>query len=345
MAGGLGLAILGGGLSDVEHAARRAEAAGFDSVWTTDFYERSAIVSLAVMAQATSRITIGSAIAYAVGRSPLVLSSEARDIDELSGGRLILGLGSGTVTMQRDWHSADYSHPAPRTEELVGLLREFWGMDQSGVHHDGRFFNVHLTPTIAFRPPLRRDIPVYTAGLNPRTVEVAGAASDGLVGHPIFSRRYVDEVVRPAIAKGAARAGRNAAAVRIAGMVICSVSDDAERARREAKAQIAFYSVVRTYRIVTEVLGYEADAAAMREAWKARDRDGMIDAVPDRILEQMAVAGIPDEVHQQLDERFGGVYDHTLLYPATFGVEDARAAENVDAILDAFSTSGKAAPS
>ena len=121
-----GIVLLGGDLATVASVSRRAEQAGFSSVWTTEFYERSAPVSLAVMAQSTTEATIGSAIAYAVGRSPLVLAAEARDIDELSGGRLILGLGTGTRTMQRDWHGVDPEAPAVRVEELVPLLRRFW---------------------------------------------------------------------------------------------------------------------------------------------------------------------------------------------------------------------------
>ncbi len=104
---GMGLALHGGSLAIAAAAARRAESAGFASVWTTEFYDRSATVSLAAMAAATDRLTLGSAIMYAVGRSPLVLAVEAADLDELSGGRLVLGLGTGTKRMQADWHGAD----------------------------------------------------------------------------------------------------------------------------------------------------------------------------------------------------------------------------------------------
>src|SRR5690606_6149409 len=110
------------------------------------------------------RVTLGSAIAYAVGRSPLVLAAEARDLDELSSGRLILGLGTGTRTMQADWHGADPTAPARRMEELVPLLRRFWAMDESGIQHEGRFYRVLLKPTADVRPPLRQDIPVHLAG-------------------------------------------------------------------------------------------------------------------------------------------------------------------------------------
>jgi alkanesulfonate monooxygenase SsuD/methylene tetrahydromethanopterin reductase-like flavin-dependent oxidoreductase (luciferase family) len=106
----------GGGRAVIAESARLAEAAGFAGAWTTEFYDRSATVSLAAMAAATSTITLGSAIAYGFGRTPLVWAAEARDLDELTGKRLILGLGTGTRRMQQDWHGLDGEHPAPRME-------------------------------------------------------------------------------------------------------------------------------------------------------------------------------------------------------------------------------------
>src|SRR4051812_49966505 len=108
----------GGGLPDIVETAQRCEAAGFAGVWGTEFYDRSATVSLAAMAQATERIGLGSAIAYAFGRTPVVLAAEARDLDELSGGRPTLRLGPGTPRPQTGWPGLPGAHPAPRTEEI-----------------------------------------------------------------------------------------------------------------------------------------------------------------------------------------------------------------------------------
>lgn len=333
-----GIVLLGGDLAAVARATSKAEAAGFDSVWTTEFYERSATVSLAAMAQATSRVTIGSAIAYAVGRSPLVLATEARDLDELSGGRLVLGLGVGTRTMQRDWHGADPAHPARRMEELVPLLRRFWHMDDSGIDHDGEFYTVHLHPTADIRPPIRLDIPVYLAGVNRRMIEAAGKVADGLVGHPVFTRQYVDEVVRPALEMGARRAGRQPDRLTVCGYIICSVHDDIAKARAEAKAQIAFYAVVRTYTAAFELLGFGSLIADIRAAWQRRDRASMIAAVPEELVDLMAVTGPPHEVRQRFDSDFAGIYDHALLYSPSFGLTQQRFEENVGAIVETFAS-------
>ena len=328
----LGVAVHGGSLATAASAARRAEERGFESVWTTEFYDRSATVSLAAMAQATSTVTLASGIAYAVGRSPLVLAVEARDLDELAGGRLILGLGTGAKRMQQDWHGADGESPAPRVEELVPLLRRIWAMDASGVQHEGRFYRIALQPTAEVTP--RAPLPVYLAGFNARMVQAAGAVADGLVGHPIFTPRYVREVVRPALAAGAGRTGRNPD-VPIAGYVICSVAADGDRARRDAAAQIAFYTVVRTYRALVELEGFAEEVAGVREAWKRRDAEGMISAVSDEMVARMAVAGTPEEARDQLPN-FAGLYDRLLCYVPSYGLSAGEITERVDAVIDTF---------
>src|SRR4051795_4323271 len=209
-----------GGPAELAEAARRAEEAGFASVWATEFYDRSATVGLAAMADATDTIELGSAIAYAFGRTPLVLAAEARDLDELSAGRLTLGLGTGTRRMQTDWHGLDGEHPASRMEELVPLLRRLWRLHEGPVDHDGRFYRLHVHPTAMVVAPLRVDLPVYMAGVNPRMIQAAGRVGDGLVGHPLFTPQYVREVARPALARGAERTGRPTG-VPIAGYLTC----------------------------------------------------------------------------------------------------------------------------
>src|SRR5438270_6766890 len=231
----ISLVTSGGGVRDLAEAARLAEAAGFESVWATEFYDRSATIALAAMAEATERIELGTAIAYAFGRTPLVLAAEARDLDELSGGRFTLGLGTGTRRMQQDWHGLDGEHPASRMEELVPLIRKLWDLDQGPVEHEGRFYRVKVKPTAPAQPPLRRNLPIYMAGVNPRMVEAAGRVADGLVGHPLFTAEYVRDVVRPALAKGAEHAGRDAP-VPIAAYLSCSVAHDCEAAGSAARA-------------------------------------------------------------------------------------------------------------
>jgi probable F420-dependent oxidoreductase len=330
---GYGVVVHGGDVATAVDLARRADDAGFESVWTTEFYDRSAIVTLAAMATVTSRVTLGSAIAYAVGRSPLVLAIEAADLDELSGGRLVLGLGTGSRRMQADWHGADPASPAPRMEELVPLLRRLVHLGPEGVEHDGRFYRVSLTPTGYERAVAPRDFPILLAGVNRRMIAAAGTVADGLVGHPIFTQRYVEEVARPVLDEAAGEAGRPRP--ELAGYLMCAIAEDAGAARRDAKAQIAFYALVRTYKAVMDLHGFTPHADEIRAAWKRGDQDGMIDAVTDEMLAAVAIAGTPDDVRDQVRGRVDA-YDRVLLYAPSFGLSPGRFAERLDAIIETF---------
>ena len=142
------------GPSDAVNLAVQAEQAGFDSVWTTEFNWRSATVPMAAIAVATTRITIGSAIAYALGRSPAMLAAEARDIDELSDGRLILGLRSAQPRRIRDWLGAEPTDVPARVTETVEAARALWGIGPEPVHYRGRHVSVSVEATPSAYAPL-----------------------------------------------------------------------------------------------------------------------------------------------------------------------------------------------
>jgi hypothetical protein len=155
---GISLVTSSGGPGELAHAARLAQDAGFASVWATEFYDRSATVGLAAMAQATSTIELGSAIAYAFGRTPLVLAAEARDLDELSGGRLALGLGTGTRRMQQDWHGLDGEHPVTVIVCAVWAVTSdrcgwFSGWRRAGPSIPGHRLGLTSTACVARRRP------------------------------------------------------------------------------------------------------------------------------------------------------------------------------------------------
>jgi probable F420-dependent oxidoreductase len=321
-----GVTILRGDIETIAATGETAEAAGFDTVWTPEFYTRSAIVTLTQIAARTTRCRVGTGIAYATGRSPLVLATEARSLDEVSDGRLVLGLGTGTRRMMDDWHGVDPDGPASRMEELVPLLRRLWRLHEGPVAHEGRFYHCRITPTAETTPGVRDEIPVFTAGVNPRMVEVAGRVSDGLLGHPLFSRAYVDDVVRPAIEAGQRRAGREAARVELVGIVICAIAGDAEQARREAAAQLAFYAAPKTYGPLLEASGFGAAGAEIRAAFAERDFDRMTAAVPQAMIDAMAAAGTAAEVRARL-EAAAEVFDHVVVYPPSFGLSEARCDE------------------
>lgn len=336
MAGTLSIGIepQGASVRDMGEIAAAADAAGLDAAWTPELYNRSATITVAEMATRTSRCRVGTAIAYGVGRSPLVLAAEARDLDEISDGRFVLGLGNGTRRMISDWHGQDPDAPAVRMEELVTLVRRLWRIDQGPIAHDGRFYRLHFAPTGELQPPLRDHLPIYTAGVNPRMIETAGRVADGLLGHTLFTTTYLEDVVLPAIERGARHAGRDPGEVAIASLVFASVHEDAEVARREAAAQIAFYSSVKSYAKLLETIGFGAAGEAIREAFGRGDLDAMVAAVPEAMVDALAVAGTPDDVRAAL-RRYDGLLDHAILYTPSFGLTPERVRESALGLIDA----------
>jgi probable F420-dependent oxidoreductase len=340
-----GLTILGSGFGverfeRAQELARRAEEAGFATVWVSELYNRSATILMASLAAATERCGIGSSIAYGVGRTPVVWAAEARDLDELSGGRLILGLGNGNTGMMENWHGVSGEAPAVRMEELIVLLGKLWRLDKGPVHHEGRFYRVHLDPTSDTAPPLRPHLPIYAAGINPRMIQGMGRVADGLIGHPMFTKLYVDEVVRPAIEAGAAKAQRDPQTFELVGILICALDENVEAARRRVAYSIAQYAASRVYDRLFEIHGWSGYQQEIREAARRRDADAMIAAVPDAAIDAIAVACRPHELPESV-ARHAADYDHLDLTGPPWGVtpiaQEQAAVEIVEAMREALS--------
>ncbi|SPM34818.1 F420-dependent oxidoreductase [Mycobacterium rhizamassiliense] len=323
---GFGLGTGPARFASIAEVARAAEDAGCTAVWTSELYSRSATVPMAVIAGATSRVSVGSNIAYGVGRTPLMWVAEARDLDELSGGRLILGLGNGTPAMMERWHGVSGEAPAARMRELVAVLRKLWRLDQGPVDHDGRFYTAHVAPTTAMAPPLREHLPIYLAGVNPAMVRIAGEVADGLVGHPMFTSDYLEAVVRPALVRGASSAGRSAADIAVTGIKMCVIDDDEESARRQAAFAIGQYAASRVYDRLFELHGWAEAQQRIRQAARDRYGEALIRAVPDDAVDAVAVACTPDQFGARLRAASTG-FDHLALTPAPWGLNDEQTHE------------------
>lgn len=315
--------------------ARAAEEAGCAAVWTSELYSRSATVPMAVIAGATSRVAVGSNIAYGVGRTPLMWAAEARDLDELSGGRLILGLGNGTAAMMERWHGVSGEAPADRMRELVTVLRKLWRLDLGPVDHDGRFYTVHVAPTSGMAPPLRGHLPIYLAGINPVMVRVAGEVADGLIGHPMFTTDYLDAVVRPALERGAAKAGRPVSDVAVTGIKMCLLDDDEESARRQTAYAIGQYAASRVYDRLFELHGWSEAQQRIRQAARDRDNEALIAAVPDEAVDAVAIACTPGQFGDRLRTASTG-FDHLAITPVPWGLTDEETRDTTLRIVTAL---------
>jgi probable F420-dependent oxidoreductase len=315
--------------------ARRAEAAGFDSAWAPEFHNHSGVLALAGAALETDRIELGTGIAWAFGRSPLLTAVTALDLDEMSGGRFVLGLGTGTRRMRTHWLGAPDERPATRLRETIEAVREVWKSSQAGaVRYDGELVQLDVRP-YGRAGQVRDDIPVYVAAVNEGMTRIAGAVADGVVAHPMATPRYIDEVMRPAIDQGAQHADRAGSAVAAADWVIVAVSGDAEQAREDAKRQIAFHATVRTYDRILELHGFDAVAAQIRELWRSFDLAGMTALVTDEMLDEMAVAGAAADCRAALQKRAASA-DRMLLGAPVVATDPDRIRDYHDAILETF---------
>ena len=311
--------------------ARRAEAAGFESVWTTEFFNAHGLVRLAAVATATERVKLGTAIAYAFMRTPMLAASAAMDIDEISGGRMILGLGSGTERMNREWYSMPFDDPpAPRIKDAIGLIRAAVEAQKGGgLNYEGPYYQVKI-PVYGRGRAARESIPVCLAAVNKGMIRAAAATADGLIGHPVFTRKYIQESVLPVLE------GSNC---EMLPYVITAVADSTEQARNEARGQIAFYYTTRLYHTILEPHGWKAQGEAIANAYRQGDFAAMNAAVTDEMVDEIAIAGTPDEVRDQL-KAWEGMADHVLLYTPSIGLKSGRVQENLDAIVDTFADRG-----
>ena len=325
--------VLGGDLRHLGGLAREAEDAGFESVWVAET-ARSAFVQAAVVASATRRVTVGTDIALAFPRSPTITAMAARDLAELSEGRFVMGLGTQVKRVNEQRFGVAFEHPAPKVAEAIEAIRDVLAtFEGKPIDHRGRFYQITLPP-FPGAGPAPGGVPIYLAAVNAVMAETAGRVADGVLGHPMTSPRWVREVVRPAVERGAASAGRDPSQVSLTTGVILQVDRDREAARREAALQVAFYATTRTYRPVLALHGFDRLMEPLRRAYVRRDFVEMADlAMP--MVDALAVAGTPDECRERL-AAFDGFVDRVILGGAWVGPSEDRLMENHRAIVETF---------
>ncbi len=331
----IGLILTGGSTRGSVELAQRAEQAGLDLVMSVEFFNQHGYVVLGAIAQATSRIRIGTGIANAFTRSPLLHASAAMDLDELSGGRMVLGLGSATRRMNEEWYGVPFSRPAARTRELVELLRTaFRAQKGGGLRFEGEFWDLKV-PVYARPGAARESVPIWVAAVNRHMAGAAGAVADGLVGHPIATRRWHRERTLPWLREAEEKAGREAGACRLAPYVMTSLHPDRETAVRNAKGQIGFYYTVSVYHSILEFHGMPEVAAACRKALRRFDTKAMAEAIPDALVDEIAIACTPDEARDRLAQ-WKDLTEDPLLYAPQIGLRPEAVEENLATILDVF---------
>jgi probable F420-dependent oxidoreductase len=321
MGSGAGLRVDGGvssQLANVVEAASTLERRGYDGCWTAEI-NHDPFLPLTLAAEHTDAIELGTSIAVAFARNPMTVANVGWDLQEYSGGRLNLGLGSQIQPHIEKRFSMPWSRPVPRMREFVLAMREIWTCwrDGSKLAFEGDFYT-HKLMTPMFTPePHDYDFPkVFVAAVGEAMTEMAGEVADGVLAHAFTTKRYFEEVTTPALMRGMTRSGRQRSDFQVSCPVfVVTAQDDSElgAAALGTRKQIAFYGSTPAYRKVLELHGWGALQDELRSLSLKGDWDGMGALVDDEVLEAFAVVAPIDKLAAKIRDRCDGVIDRVMV--------------------------------
>ncbi len=309
-------------LRAVETRARALEAAGFGTLWFTET-GRTPYLSCAAAGLATTTMGIGTAIAVAFPRSPMVTASTAYQLAEATDGRFVLGLGTQVKAHIERRYSSEYAPPGPRLKEHVqaiqAIFRAFRGEEKLDFHGD--FYDFSLLPAQWSPGPIAPPDPqIYVSAVLPWMSRMAGEVCDGVHIHPFNSATYLSEVQRPHVEEGASKAGRSLDDITFVIPVMTAVGDTEEElasTREHARSMVAFYGSTRTYAPMFEMHGFDGLSERLHTLQREGDVAGMIALVTDDVLDHYTVSGSWSELGSRLVERYRDVAPDTRLMTYT----------------------------
>ncbi len=335
-------------LHQVANAARKAEVDGFTGLVTLE-NRNDPFLAHAVASIATDRIELGTAVAIAFARSPMVVANASWDLHIASRGRFVLGLGPQIRAHNERRFSVPWSAPVPRLREYVHALRAIWRCWETGekLNFEGEYYRFTLmTPN--FVPPSRHlpMVPITLAAVGPYSLRLAGEVADGARLHPFCTRKYLEEAVLPRLAEGIMKSGRAQENFEITGGGFIATGKDAEavsKAVEWVRMRVAFYGSTPAYWPVLaahglEDLGRELNALSRQGKW-----DAMTTRITDDVVRLFAAVGTHDEIAVRIAERFGGLVDTVYAsvsstMPSDMPLETVAAVKRIPVAFKAYAT-------
>lgn len=307
-------------LNTIPDLAKRVEDMGFDGLWTAEA-QHNPFLPLTLAAYSTQKLLLGTGIAVAFPRSPMVTAQIAWDLAAQSNGRFVLGLGTQIAVHIVKRFSAQWDgKPVSQLRDYILSMRKIWDAFQtgSGLRHRGEHYSFGVLPPF-FNPGAieNPNIPVYIAGVGVPLCKLGGELAQGFHVHPFHTSQYLRDVIRPAIQEGAQANGRSLSDVSLSCAVFVVTGRNAEEIERntiEIKSQIAFYASTPSYHKVLEIHGWGDFGERMNQMTKEGKWDSMWREVPDNILHEIAVVASPDELPYKLRERYNGLLDRAGYY-------------------------------
>jgi probable F420-dependent oxidoreductase len=304
---------------DCRQDAARAEAAGFDGLWLSEI-AHDPFLGVALAATATERLELGTGIAVAFARNPMSTATLANDLQALSGGRLLLGLGTQVRAHVTRRFGMPWSRPRARLREYVLAMRATWDCWHTGapLEFEGEFYTHDLMPPMFVPPPHPYGPPaVLLAAVGEAMTETVGEVADGFLVHGFSTERYLREVSLPALRRGRELAGSTMDGFTVSGIPMLatgSTQEELTAAVEDIRARIAFYASTPAYRAVLDLHGWGGLGDELHTLTRAGRWDEMAGLVDDDVLHAFAVVGEPERVGAELLRRFGDVVTRMTLH-------------------------------
>jgi F420-dependent oxidoreductase-like protein len=320
---------LGMGPQDQLQVVQEAERLGYDSVWTAEAYGSDAATVLAWLAAQTTTLKLGSAIFQMPGRSAAMTAMTAATIDELSGGRMILGIGSSGPQVAEGWHGQRFARQLQRTRDYVAVVRK--ALARERLEHHGETLELPLPdgpgkPLKLTIAPVQERIPIYLAAIGPKNTALAGEIADGWIP-TFFSPEHVGDLLA-LLEEGAARSGRSLDGFQIAPTVNSFVSDDIELARNLMRPVLALYiggmgsREQNFYNQLVQRYGFEEAAKEIQDLYLDGKKAEAGEAIPAELIDLVSLCGPRDAVRDRIAAFRDAGVGTLMITPMAFTVED-----------------------
>ena len=294
-----------GSVADTIAMAQRAEALGYDDMWLADAGGMDALTLAPMLLEQTRRLRLGIAVVPVYTRTPAVIASTLAVINQAWPNRFVPGFGTSSHTIIEGWHGLPMELPLTRVTETITLLRAMLAGEKTD------FAGRTLTSKGYRQAPAEPAVPLYLAALRAKMVERAAAIGDGVILN-LFPRSALPRIMEH-VAAGAGQAGKNPAEVEIVSRFMTVVSEDKAAAREAFRASFVSYYATPVYNLFLDWAGYADAAREIRDGWAAKDRARTAAALPDELVDEIAVIGSAEECQQRLrDHAAGGVHTHIV---------------------------------
>lgn len=310
----------------------KADELGFEGVFARQFFG-APWVPLAAATQVSDRLRVATGVALSFTRSPFETAMTSLDLDRLSQGRFVLGLGTSVRSWIEDYFDADFDRPLSRLREVITAIRGLTSNNTNRKRFKGEFYDIDASP-IELPSPVGQSVPIWVAALRRRLTELAGELADGLIGHPIWSARWIRDEVSKNLVDGAKRAGRDASDVHRCMFARIAANPDVKTALQDAKPTIAFYARLKEYQDYFAYHGYEQEARHLHESWESGSTLGELASdVPDEMAREFMLVGDYETVGERLEELWS-VADAICLSAPSYGISSDRAAQYREALWE-----------